>query len=573
MYMQGRLSTRDAGTASLVSSPLFLIPSRVYMSVPIHVAPALRLPLLSPRCCIPSLAPTPSPHHRSPTSRPFHDTAELNMSRLISASGANSKDYFDVGTAARTGLILLDHSSKMAKGAPKKPAAAKAAASAAASATADAAAVARRLQSQMRVQGRTAYIAAWPGSDAPAGFEGEVLALAFLARALPKAGPMATFVQKLAVWVGGGPKQAAAGGLSVCLSEGLASMASATLAAYDESRGSTAPNVNVTATAVNFTPNGTAATPGKLMLGAQFSGHSGVLYAESSTPWGQLPRNVNRLTFEALGNGEVSVAAGLRFTPAQLLPFPSYRGIWVERVMQTEAARGNLVAVPQSEIVTISIQITTPDYLGRVVVEVLMPGGLEPIDPNVYRDVASAIQCGFGDSGGGDGCGYRCYSRWYWCPAVEVRPSNVTVRYSTLPAGTASVSFKAVAATMGTFALPPVKAYVVDQPEVMGLSAAGLFTVCPARQPVAATPPVSDPGFGVDYGDVSSGAPVGADVSVFGPVPEVCKTPGGANRAPVTAAKGCPKDCSSNGVCNLSTGKCLCNQGFAGADCGKAAAS
>jgi hypothetical protein len=31
------------------------------------------------------------------------------------------------------------------------------------------------------------------------------------------------------------------------------------------------------------------------------------------------------------------------------------------------------------------LQITTPDDLGAVDVEVLMPGGLEPLDPNVAR--------------------------------------------------------------------------------------------------------------------------------------------------------------------------------------------
>ena len=51
----------------------------------------------------------------------------------------------------------------------------------------------------------------------------------------------------------------------------------------------------------------------------------------SSTHWADLPANASRLTCEAVGQGEVSVAAGLTFVPATLLPFPTYRGIWVER--------------------------------------------------------------------------------------------------------------------------------------------------------------------------------------------------------------------------------------------------
>ena len=51
-------------------------------------------------------------------------------------------------------------------------------------------------------------------------------------------------------------------------------------------------------------------------------------------------------------------------------------------------------------------------------------------------------------------------------PAQETRPSNVTWRYARMQAGTHSLAFRAVAATEGTFVLPPVTASVDDQPEV-----------------------------------------------------------------------------------------------------------
>lgn len=37
---------------------------------------------------------------------------------------------------------------------------------------------------------------------------------------------------------------------------------------------------------------------------------------------------------QATGTGEVSIAASLHFVPARLLPFPAYRGIYVEAAIQ-----------------------------------------------------------------------------------------------------------------------------------------------------------------------------------------------------------------------------------------------
>jgi hypothetical protein len=99
-------------------------------------------------------------------------------------------------------------------------------------------------------------------------------------------------------------------------------------------------------------------------------------------------------------------------------------------------------------------------------------------------------------------------------------------------AGTHTVRFRAVAATSGSFVLPPVKASVQQQPEVMGLSPAGSLTVCSSAE-----------GGCVDASDADAAAAAGA-------------------------AKGCLEDCNSNGACNLSSGTCICNSGFTGEACG-----
>ncbi len=56
-------------------------------------------------------------------------------------------------------------------------------------------------------------------------------------------------------------------------------------------------------------------------------------------------------------------------------------------------------------------QITSPDDLGAVIVEALMPAGLEPLDPNVY---GSGDSCGLSDVQMGP------FFWWWWwppCPA------------------------------------------------------------------------------------------------------------------------------------------------------------
>lgn len=214
------------------------------------------------------------------------------------------------------------------------------------------------------------------------------------------------------------------------------------------------------------------------------------------------------------------------------------------------------------------LQVTSPDDQADVVVEALMPGGLEPMDPNIFKDADAATICssgsdetpltgginsgGFGprprflslvampmpmvpmeEPGGGFGGGGGSFWRpiWPMCPLQTTAPDRVTFRFSYLRAGTHTMRFKAVAATSGTFVLPPVKASVQQQPEVMGLSPAGVVTVCAKAEACAAG------------------------------------GPGGLAAAAAAPAKACPKDCNGNGACNLATGVCICDTGFAGAAC------
>lgn len=105
--------------------------------------------------------------------------------------------------------------------------------------------------------------------------------------------------------------------------------------------------------------------------------------ASSVTPWEKLSSPPEALEFHANGKGEVTLAVSLTFIPSKLLPFPTFKGIFVQRNIRIGASNGpSLKTIPVKSIVEISVQVTTPDRLGASTIRVLMPAGLEPVDPN-----------------------------------------------------------------------------------------------------------------------------------------------------------------------------------------------
>lgn len=67
--------------------------------------------------------------------------------------------------------------------------------------------------------------------------------------------------------------------------------------------------------------------------------------------------------FTAQGQGEVSLVATLDFIPARLLPFPTYRGLFVERCIQKAGADGEakgpcLSSAPLGAQLVITLQVS-----------------------------------------------------------------------------------------------------------------------------------------------------------------------------------------------------------------------
>ncbi|GIL86136.1 hypothetical protein Vretimale_13856 [Volvox reticuliferus] len=379
------------------------------------------------------------------------------------------------------------------------------------------------ITSALRVQGRTAYVASGPGSSFAAPVEDQALALLLLLRA----GVNHQLLPKLAAYIANPPPS---GGFGIWYS-GYSwrdqALAVAALTEYDSTRGSSKPNVDLLADVNGLT-----------VLQATFKAAGNTQPVTNFTAWEDIPSPsagaLSELNFEVTGSGEVTVAASLHFVPAELLPYPSYRGLFVEAVLQmvdptTGGPTGQPIsAVPLGSVVALTVQVTSPDDLGPVTLSVMMPAGLEPLDPNLP-----------GNGGGVDlSCGanwvtnWGSFYRWWWwpmCPSQETRPSLVTFSYMALRAGTSSVSLRAVAATPGSFVFPPVRAAADNQPELMGMTGASKLQVCTE-----------------------------------------CYSPSFARLPPVPRA--CPNDCSGKGMCNPQTGRCKCDPGFTRADCSRSIA-
>eukprot|EP01025_Chloroclados_australasicus_P034639 TRINITY_DN3539_c0_g2_i1.p1 TRINITY_DN3539_c0_g2~~TRINITY_DN3539_c0_g2_i1.p1 ORF type:complete len:2104 (+),score=260.43 TRINITY_DN3539_c0_g2_i1:139-6450(+) len=357
----------------------------------------------------------------------------------------------------------------------------------------------RNILGNVNVRGRASYINSRRGSNAPADLETQSKALIFLLRNGDGDNPV---VEKLANFIGSQSAYAH-------------TMVSATLslAQYDKTKGSTDPDLELNVRSGDL-----------VMLKAKFDEPTEPIV--NITSFDALASPPEPLEFKAVGVGEVSLAALMNFIPSVLYPFPQYRGIFVESAIQDSDELGEAVGpalgtVQLTSVVNYVIQLSTPFDVGAAEVHVLLPGGLEAVDPNVPTCTPGGSQVCYAGRFDLD-----IYSRWYYpsCPKMEVYPDRVIFRYAYMREGTHDISFKAIAATKGEFVLPPVQAFSVQEPEIMGLSAAGSLSVCENCESVAL--------------DLSASIPIE-----------------------------CPNDCSGFGVCNVSSGECICNVGSTGADC------
>jgi len=410
-------------------------------------------------------------------------------------------------------------------------------------ASAQAAAILQPMISRLRVTGRTGYISV--GHDARAtGMAAHSLFLSAAASAMGRqqlTGFSTLTLQKIANYIAQGSADQRWGGTFATATDAHRGFA---LSDYDTFTHSNEPNVQLSVSSGGS----------QLLTGSFTPGHTDDV--SSTTAWEDLASPPAPLAFTATGSGELSVAAAMNFIPSQIYASPVYRGLFVEKIIQAIDPQSGLPtgaplrAVRLGQMVAVTIQVTTADDVQDLVLDDWTAGGLEPIDPHIDASALNAgsncgglyhpamsggAAMGGGPSmGGGPMGGYRpppmppsrgggsfdAGAYWYFfsCTSFErqTRPDRVSYFSSFVRAGTHSMTYQAMAATSGQFVLPPTKATLAAQPEVMGLSAGGSFMV----SRTALTP-----------------------AQQFLPVP--------GSQAPMDCPATCPNDCDvTTGQCN-----------------------
>jgi hypothetical protein len=322
------------------------------------------------------------------------------------------------------------------------------------------------LQSNLRVQGRTAYIS-WGHGSAHA----DVIASALTLHVFALAGVHDLTVDKLAAFVAqtGKPTD-----MYHTWSSQQMVYASFALAAYDQTRGNTKPDVKFSALHNNspvLEAHFTAKNLGPAHAEASFDD---LAPSSSSSPY-------DAVTFYTKGTGEVSVVYGMQFVPSNVFSEPVYRGLYVTKMIQrvdlaTGRASGPMLThVSRGEHVRVTIQISTPDDLQDVLLSDPLAGGLEALDDNLFH-IPGSDQPSFSSS-----------RYWWWSWAgfntKAVHADSVQFLARWLWAGTHQVTYDAIVVTRGQFVVPPAKASVLAQPELMGLSAGGSISTVTVRIP------------------------------------------------------------------------------------------
>lgn len=171
-------------------------------------------------------------------------------------------------------------------------------------------------------------------------------------------------IQKLAAWVAQGAAPPPLFFAAVCVSSSPwdAALRSQALTTYDSSTASLTPDLQLSVNA-QPKPTPTSKRAPVPLLSASFTAQTAGKLASSSKWWEAVPAN-STLVFAAKGTGEVSVAAALDFTPADLLPFPTYRGLWVQRAVLVDQGAGGSGGLKAAEggvglgkIVTLAVQV------------------------------------------------------------------------------------------------------------------------------------------------------------------------------------------------------------------------
>jgi len=177
------------------------------------------------------------------------------------------------------------------------------------------------------------------------------------------------------------------------------------------------------------------------------------------------------INFTACCVGEASVVFGASFIPAEIPTLPIDRGILVSRIIQLVDPQTNqptgepIFEATVGKLVITTIQIIIRDYSNAIKIVDAFPGALDPLDDSIYNTDSSP--------------GYDSWWWYYWraFTVKEFLKDKVVYTGQNLYPGTYTVKYYSLVSTPGIFVLPPTQAYDIFQPELMGTSAGGKFSI------------------------------------------------------------------------------------------------
>jgi uncharacterized protein YfaS (alpha-2-macroglobulin family) len=190
---------------------------------------------------------------------------------------------------------------------------------------------------------------------------------------------------------------------------------------------------------------------------------------------------------EKTGEGRYYYATRLSYAPAALKKDPINAGIEIKREYSVERdGRWTLIEGPvkieRGELVRVDIFLSLPGARNFVVVDDPVPGGLEPVN----RDLATAstVDAAEGEYEPSGGSWWFRYSDWSSYGASrwsfyhqEMRHHSVRFYSDYLPAGNYHLSYMSQAIAPGDFAILPVHAEEMYDPDVFGKGAPGRLIV------------------------------------------------------------------------------------------------
>jgi len=196
-------------------------------------------------------------------------------------------------------------------------------------------------------------------------------------------------------------------------------------------------------------------------------------------------------TLEREGSGRFYYAARLFYSPRVLKQEPINSGVEVAREYSVERnGKWELLASPMriktGELVRVDLFVRLPEARNFLVVDDPVPGGLEPVN----RDLATAstVDAAKGDFQRGGGSIWFRYQDWHEYGVTrwsfyhqELRHFAARFYSEYLPQGNYHLSYVAQAIAPGTFAVMPLYAEEMYNPDTFGQGVPAVLVVEPTR--------------------------------------------------------------------------------------------